>query len=790
MRLVGTARGPGRSSRSTSAPASASSMHAYGDGPDAGELDDLDSLRAVRARRLLASIVARRDLDAASAGHATVLYGGVGDPGATARARERAGPRHACSASTPTTTTAAPLARRDVAAHRRSVADARRDAASLEVASTALGTARCPLDAPARARRSSLLAAALARAAGVTGARLDVDGRPARRGRAVVVGRLRRRRRARARRRTATPSRSRGACQAAERAAGSDVGLLDQLVVLVARDGARRRPRLRGPVVRDVRRCPTAIGLSVVDTGERRLGRGHRLRRPARASAPAAAASSATARSATSSSDLERLDDAVLRRRARHVVTECARVRAARVALAHGRPRRRFGATPRRGRTRACATTSRSRRRASRPRATTLGRSVGVVGVAAHRRGLRRLPARRARPGAHVDARRPVVDPPRLGSGRRVGQLVELSATTRSSTRAAAPLVEALVGEREALVERVAPVGGDERRGGVQHHDVAHRRRPRPRGRSRAIAALRRGVAAADRLDAATPRCRGTSGRATTRASVTSPAASLVTSTTRVRAGRVDLVEAVLAADDERVPRAALRDDGRHRVEQHRIRDAEQQVADLRGVRHRAEEVEDRPDPERRADRRDRRERRVERRCEAEAEARLHDARATTTSGPGAIVTPSASSRSAAPTCERRPAAPVLDHRDARARDDERGHRRHVHRARAVAPGADDVDGAVGACPRASSRGTASAVIASSSPTSSSAVGPLAASATRKPATCSGAHRPVEDLAQRRGGAVRADASAPRRARRSRRRATQAPRVSPTTGRGRGRRVR
>ena len=67
-----------------------------------------------------------------------------------------------------------------------------------------------------------------------------------------------------------------------------------------------------------------------------------------------------------------------------------------------------------------------------------------------------------------------------------------------------------------------------------------------------------------------------------------------------------------------------------------------------------------------------------------------------TPSGPSSIATPSASSTSAEPACDDCGAVAVLHDARARARRDERGHRRHVDRARAVAAGAARVDRAVG----------------------------------------------------------------------------------------------
>ena len=198
---------------------------------------------------------------------------------------------------------------------------------ALEITST-IGTASCAIDAPA-GPPFAVLAAALARAAGVQGVRLEVTSDLPMgaglassaayavavalalgiEGDAVTVAR---------------------ACQAAEREAGSDVGLLDQLVALEAREGTAV---LIGFEALSVAHVPVrgAIGLTVVDTGERRALRAspyaQRRAECARAAEVIGPLGRATA------ADVATLRDPVLARRARHVVTECARVDEARRAL-------------------------------------------------------------------------------------------------------------------------------------------------------------------------------------------------------------------------------------------------------------------------------------------------------------------------------------------------------------------------------------------------------------------------------------------------------------------------
>jgi galactokinase len=201
----------------------------------------------------------------------------------------------------------------------------------VEVASADLGTASCDLDTP-HGDGFAVLAAWLASSAGIDGARLEVHselpigaGLASSAAYAVAVAlavglegdvvELARR------------------CQEAERAAGSDVGLLDQLVVLAARSGCVVDLDFSGPLLTTLP-LPAGIGLSVVDSGSRRQVASSEY--GARRSECEAAARVLGPLGRASEGDLDRLVDARLRRRARHVVTECQRVRDGRVALLEG----------------------------------------------------------------------------------------------------------------------------------------------------------------------------------------------------------------------------------------------------------------------------------------------------------------------------------------------------------------------------------------------------------------------------------------------------------------------
>lgn len=121
-------------------------------------------------------------------------------------------------------------------------------------------------------------------------------------------------------------------CQAAERDAGSDVGLLDQLVSLAAEPGRALHLDFHDLELTTVV-VDEAIGLSVVDTGVTRAVGDTPYARRREECALAAARIGPLGLAAPD--DVARIADPVLRRRARHVVTECARVEAARDALEH-----------------------------------------------------------------------------------------------------------------------------------------------------------------------------------------------------------------------------------------------------------------------------------------------------------------------------------------------------------------------------------------------------------------------------------------------------------------------
>ncbi len=114
-------------------------------------------------------------------------------------------------------------------------------------------------------------------------------------------------------------------------------------------------------------------------------------------------------------------------------------------------------------------------------------------------------------------------------------------------------------------------------------------------------------------------------------------------------------------------------------------------AAHLAGVGHRSEQVEDGRDPDLTAGRRGETERRMEPRREAEPEAGLLDAAAD--GGRAELDRHAERFEHVGGAAQRgRPARAVLAHGHAGAGRDERGHRRHVDRVRAIATGTDDVD--------------------------------------------------------------------------------------------------
>jgi galactokinase len=205
------------------------------------------------------------------------------------------------------------------------------DPDTVQVRSVALGTGSCSIARPG-GPAFVVLAAALAREAGVDGVRLDVTsdlpigaGLSSSASYAVAVALA-----LGLDRDHVTIAR---VCQAAERAAGSDVGLLDPLVILAALDRRVVDIDFTGPVITTFE-LHAAIGLTAVDTGERR----------ALASSPYAARRAECVAAAdrigplghATRAALAHLDDEILLRRARHVVSECERVALARRALACG----------------------------------------------------------------------------------------------------------------------------------------------------------------------------------------------------------------------------------------------------------------------------------------------------------------------------------------------------------------------------------------------------------------------------------------------------------------------
>lgn len=201
----------------------------------------------------------------------------------------------------------------------------------VRVASDALGRASCPIGSPAGPPFLTL-AAALVAAAGLPGAAIEVTstlpvgaGLSSSAAYAVAI--------ALAAGLDGDPVELARACQAAEHLAGADVGLLDPLVVLCARPAA--------VVDLDFSTLTTAqlelsaeIGLSVVDTGVRRelSSSAYRQRRDE----CTAAAALLGPLGLLDERDAAQVGDPVLQRRARHVASECRRVRQARGALREG----------------------------------------------------------------------------------------------------------------------------------------------------------------------------------------------------------------------------------------------------------------------------------------------------------------------------------------------------------------------------------------------------------------------------------------------------------------------
>jgi len=110
---------------------------------------------------------------------------------------------------------------------------------------------------------------------------------------------------------------------------GVPSGIMDQSASLLSRAGHALLLDCRTGVTADVPLDPAAAGLAllIVDTGARHaLGDGRYAQRRSECEQAAALLGVASLRDVTSPADLGRLDDPVLRRRARHVVTENARV--------------------------------------------------------------------------------------------------------------------------------------------------------------------------------------------------------------------------------------------------------------------------------------------------------------------------------------------------------------------------------------------------------------------------------------------------------------------------------
>ena len=219
-------------------------------------------------------------------------------------------------------------------------------------------------------------------------------------------------------------ARSRCSAQRAENDfVGAPVGVMDQMAAQPGRRADARCSSTRAACTYERIPLPAEAELVVIDSGRHAQPRRRRLPDAARASASAAARAAGRPRScATSTPRTSRASPRLpepLDRRARHVVTENARVAAAVAALRERRPAA-PGRAVRTPRTTRCATTSRSRSRRSTALVELAQRGAGRLRRAADRRRLRRLDRRRRPPGAPA-ARRESGSPlatPRTGSGK------------------------------------------------------------------------------------------------------------------------------------------------------------------------------------------------------------------------------------------------------------------------------------------------------------------------------------------------------------------------------------
>jgi galactokinase len=120
---------------------------------------------------------------------------------------------------------------------------------------------------------------------------------------------------------------------------GVPSGIMDQSASLLSRAGHALLLDCRTGVTADVPLDPAAVGLTllIVDTGARHaLGDGRYAQRRRECEQAAARLGVGSLRDITSPAEVGRLDDPVLRRRARHVVTENGRVKQAVALLAGG----------------------------------------------------------------------------------------------------------------------------------------------------------------------------------------------------------------------------------------------------------------------------------------------------------------------------------------------------------------------------------------------------------------------------------------------------------------------
>ncbi len=264
-----------------------------------------------------------------------------------------------------------------------------------------------------------------------------------------------------------------------------------------------------------------------------------------------------------------------------------------------------------------------------------------LLGGAAH---LRRAawPARRAATSRRV---RSMIGVSAFTPARSGGASRWVAATKRSSAAAAAPESTACCAAADPLGEGRRPAAGVDRRAGVEHGQVARRAGRAPR--RRCAGRCRR--SAPDRHRGPTPRAAHRQPDVLGRHVV---ARDLAVDDLDDAGGRRDaqLVQAVVAGDQQRVLGAQQRQRARHLLQVGGVRDADQLPRGARRVGERAEEVEDRADRQLAPDRDDVARGLVVGGREHEAEADLLDAPGHRRPASGRCAPPAPRARRPSPT--------------------------------------------------------------------------------------------------------------------------------------------